>query len=346
MMLEHSQIAPYLLQHGFIEARDVVDGGLSVEDVSSRNRVFLTQTRDGPARVVKQAAPGGAAVLAHEADVLRALADVPALAAHVPRIAAFDASAAVLVLTTPSRGVTLSAAQGGGRIPRGLIGVLGRVLAELHSLPVDTVAPRDEDREPAWGRLLAALPYPMLLELSGAGREVLRRIQAAGELCDRLAALQPGTGVLVHGDLRWDNCIALPRGASGRRTGLMLVDWELAGAGSAALDVGAVLAELLRMWVLSIPIVAPGDPGRVPARIPLERLRPAAARFWEAYRAIRDIAPGHAAELAAVRLIQGAFELSDGFAEPPAGVMLLVQVAANILAGPERAAGELLGLRE
>jgi hypothetical protein len=98
--------------------------------------------------------------------------------------------------------------------------------------------------------------------------------------------------------------------------------------------------------VLSIPIVAPGDPGRVPARIPLERLRPAAARFWEAYRAIRDIAPGHAAELAAVRLIQGAFELSDGFAEPPAGVMLLVQVAANILAGPERAAGELLGLWE
>ena len=44
----------------------------------------------------------------------------------------------------------------------------------------------------------------------------------------------------------------------------MLIDWELAGAGPAAFDVGTVLAEYLRAWIASIPIADP----RIPAASP------------------------------------------------------------------------------
>jgi Ser/Thr protein kinase RdoA (MazF antagonist) len=345
-MLEHSQIAAYLLEHGLTEPRDVVDGELRIEDVSSRNRVFLAGRRDGSAIVVKQARQADAAALAHEAAVLRALAQVPALTAHVPHVAAFDADAGVLTLTTPGDGLALTAAERRRCVPLLPLRVLGGVLAALHALPPDAIEPRDEDTDPAWGLLLDALPYSMLIELSAAGRDLLRRIQHGPELVGRLTALSPAADAVVHGDVRWSNCLAATSGETRRRTGLVLIDWELAGAGSAAFDVGSVLAELLRMWVVSIPLVAPHEPWRIPARVPLARLRPAAAAFFSAYRARRPLAPGVAAELAAVRLLQSAFELADGFSEVPATAVLLVQVAANILAGPERAAAELLGLRE
>ena len=66
----------------------------------------------------------------------------------------------------------------------------------------------------------------------------------------------------------------------------MLIDWEVAGPGPAAFDVGTVLAEYLGAWIGSIPIVEPADPGRLVARArhPLDRMRPAVHEFWSAYR--------------------------------------------------------------
>ena len=90
----------------------------------------------------------------------------------------------------------------------------------------------------------------------------------------------------VHGDLRWDNCLALAAPGLARRTRVLLIDWELAGRGDAAADLGAALGEYLRLWVDSIPIVDPSDPGRLAAhaRHPLRRLQPAMRALWEAYR--------------------------------------------------------------
>ena len=130
----------------------------------------------------------------------------------------------------------------------------------------------------------------------------------------------------------------------------MLIDWEVAGPGPAAFDVGTVLAEYLAAWIESIPIVEPADPGRLVARArhPLDRMRPAVHDFWSAYRAADPLCPAlrRVIELAAVRLLQVAVEHAQRLSAPSAHVVTLLQLADNMLRDPEEAALALLALRE
>ena len=155
----------------------------------------------------------------------------------------------------------------------------------------------------------------------------------------------------MHGDLRWENCLALPAPGARRRTRVLLVDWELAGRADPAFDVGSVLAEYLRVWVGSVPIVEAGRPR------PARRLRarhPLAAHAAGHPRVLVVVPPrparsrrrcGASIELAAVRLLQTAIERAQGLSAPSAHVVTLVQLADNMLRRPEDAALGLLGLR-
>ncbi|MDQ3997995.1 MAG: hypothetical protein M3303_13380, partial [Gemmatimonadota bacterium] len=78
-MLEQSDIAHYLLSLGVVKPRAVVEEQLTVVDASRRNCVFVAASRAGSTYVVKQAGPRSAGTLAHEAAVLRVLADTPQL---------------------------------------------------------------------------------------------------------------------------------------------------------------------------------------------------------------------------------------------------------------------------
>src|SRR3954449_7561099 len=100
-MLDQSEIAHYLLSLGLVKPSAVVEGDLTIADASRRNCVFIATTRDGPTYVVKQAGPRSAPTLEHEAAVLRALAQAPELAGHVPEVVDHDADAARLVLRSP-----------------------------------------------------------------------------------------------------------------------------------------------------------------------------------------------------------------------------------------------------
>ncbi len=128
------------------------------------------------------------------------------------------------------------------------------------------------------------------------------------------------------------------------------MDWELAGHGAAAFDVGTVLAEYLRAWLESIPIVDPREPGRFVAQAghPLRRMQPAVLAFWSSY----GLASAHrptlerVMELAAVRILQTAVEQAQGLTTLSAHQVTLVQLADNMLRYPEDAAFTLLGLSE
>jgi Ser/Thr protein kinase RdoA (MazF antagonist) len=135
-----------------------------------------------------------------------------------------------------------------------------------------------------------------------------------------------------------------------RRTRVLLIDWELAGRGAAALDLGTALAEYLAAWVGSIPIVKPTEPDRfmAQARHPLWRMQPAIAAFWSSYRLAARRPPRlrRAVEMAAVRLVHTAVERAAGLTALSAHVVTLLQLADNMLREPEAAAIGLLGLRE
>jgi Ser/Thr protein kinase RdoA (MazF antagonist) len=344
-VLEQSDVAHYLLSLGLVKPRSVTDEDLRVLDASRRNRVFLVTTRAGPTFVVKQALSAGDASLAHEAAILRLLARAPELAEHVPAVVREEPDGACLVLRTAG-GARDWGAQA-GRFPRLPARILGRTLARLHLLAVDAPpAP-----EPIWGLLLPEPPRSLVLDLSAGAQELVARIQASRELCGRLDRLrEAGSGAaFVHGDLRWDNCLTVAAPGATRRTRVLLVDWELAGRADPAFDVATVLAEYLRVWIGSVPIVDPADPNRLVARSrhPPWRMLPAIDAFWSAYaRAV----PGRPAldrvvELAAVRLLQTAVERAQNQSTPSANVMALVQVADHMLRDPRAAAVILLGLR-
>jgi aminoglycoside phosphotransferase (APT) family kinase protein len=193
-------------------------------------------------------------------------------------------------------------------------------------------------------------PHALVLEMSASAQEVVALLQRSRILCDRLGELRDAgvDGTLVHGDLRWDNCLAVAAPGSERRTRVLMIDWELAGSGAAEFDVGTVLAEYLRAWVTSIPIVNPADPGRLVdrARRPLATMQPAVQSFWSAYRLARGSRPRlrRVMEFAAVRLIQSAIERSQRLVAPSPDVITLVQLAENLLSEPEEAAFTLLAI--
>ena len=292
-MLEQSDMAHYLLSLGLVKPRDVVEEDLVVVDVSRRNSVFLASTRAGPAFVVKQAGPRSADTLAHEAAVLLALAEMPDMAGKVPTVVHHEPAERRLVLRTPAGGRDWGDHR--GRFPRIPARALGRTLADLHRLPADAVEPSPDGVDRMWALSFPEPPHELVLDLSAAAQDLVARVQASRYLCHRLEQLRGAAedDVPVHGDLRWANCLTLTLPGSRRRT-LMLIDWEVAGLGQAAFDVGTVLAEYLRAWIASIPIVEPADPGRLIARAghPLDRMRPAVARLLVRVPARQPAVPG------------------------------------------------------
>ena len=338
-MIEQSDVAHYLLSLGVVKPRAIVDEDFTVVDASRRNCVFLARARTGPTLVVKQAMSGDGAALAHEAAVLRHLAGVPELAGHVPTVVHSEADR--LVLRTPGGARNWSEHQ--GRFARIPARILGRTLAVLHGLRTDL------PDASIWGFQLPEPPHELLLDLSAGAQDLVARIQASEFVCERLEELSrvDGDRGVVHADLRWENCLALPAPGARRRTRVLLIDWELAGRGDPAFDVGSVLAEYLRVWVGSVPIVEPVDPGRLVARArhPLASMRPAIHAFWSAYRPANPPSLRRVVELGAVRLLQTAIERAQGLSFPTAHVVTLVQLADNMLRQPDDAAAALLGLR-
>jgi aminoglycoside phosphotransferase (APT) family kinase protein len=341
-MLEQSDIAHYLLSLGVVKPREVIDEDFRVVDASRRNCVFLATTRSGPTFVVKHGEHRS--TLAHEATVLRLLEAEPDLAPHVPTVVHEEPGC--LVLRTPAGARDLG--EDRSRFPVIPARSLGRTLARLHRLPAN-VPPSDG---PLSALDLVEPPHALVLELSAAAQDLLRRIQASEELCDRLAKLRdaPSGDAFVHGDLRWDNCLALPAPGATRRTRVLLVDWELAGRADPAFDVGSMLAEHLRAWVASIPIVDGTDPGRFTerARHPVAVMRPAMEAFWTGYRDAHPSPPAlrRVVELTAARLLQIAIEVARRLAATTAHVVTLLQLADNMLREPDIAAAGVLRLRE
>lgn len=351
-MLDQSQIAYFLLSLGVIKPRAVVEDGLTVADASRRNCVFIVTTASGPTYAVKQASPESALALQHEAAVLRVLADAPELAGQVPAVVHENPEMAVLVLRSPGGGRDWTEHHGAGRFPRAPARSLGLALAALHGLAASGVDNEPTDVERMWALQFAEPPHELMLELSIGAQDLVARLQANPPMIERLTGLRDDDhgDAFVHGDLRWENCLAIAVPGSSRRTRTFVVDWELAGSGEAALDVGTVLAEYLSAWVGSIPIVDAAAPGRLlsHARYPLRRMQPAIEAFMSAYRRATATPPRlrRTMELAAVRLLQTAVERAQVLATPSASLVTLVQLAENILLEPEDAAQTLLGLRE
>src|SRR5262249_6320374 len=127
-----------------------------------------------------------------------------------------------------------------------------------------------------------------LNQLSMGNTQLITLIQQHSDfhpLLDSLhAQWQPNS--LIHGDMKWDNCLVrYPPGGGDEKT-LWLVDWELADIGDACWDVGGVFQAYLSFWILSIQMttgIAPAQMAEL-AQYPIEAMQPAIHTFWKTYQ--------------------------------------------------------------
>jgi hypothetical protein len=360
-MLNREELVPLLLERRLLEPRDVVCGRLAVVDASRRNRNFKVVREDGSGYVIKQGLGAERRrTIAHEADVyglLESCPPAPALRAALSRCYGFDAAAALLILELHADAQSLlDWYDARTRFPRALAAALGEALGALHGATAASNWTGDGEIQP-----FVPLPFrlrcpdiPVFSILSGASIELVRVIQGSAELMNGLdaAARDWRVEALVHADARWDNWIVLPR-AEPREPRVKLVDWELAGLGDPAWDVGAVFADYLRCWISSAPCLESPEEALYRARRPISAMQPSLRSFWRAYVASRGLDSAAANNVlrwstrcAGVRLVQLALELLQSANRLTGTAVYLVQLAANVLQHPDEAAARLLGMPE
>jgi aminoglycoside phosphotransferase (APT) family kinase protein len=329
----------------------VVHGELRVDDASRLNRVFVVTVRGERSYVVKVAGEDAA----REAAVLDRLGSLDGpLAASLPRLAAYDPAEGVLVLEAVAGARDLSEHHARGRFSRRLAREAGRALALLHATPPAALdglqgAPHARSRI-----RLDRLDLDELHALSPAAVDLTRVLQGLPPVCAELATLADewSEESVIHGDVRWDNCLAVPGAAPRRWTRLQLIDWECCGPGDPAFDIGAFIGEYLRAWRQSIPVADPREPGALlsHARLPLRRMRPALRAFWDAYTRRRAASAAdlratlrRALRFTAVRLLAAALEEAQTVAELRASTLDLVPFSQRVMQRPREAA-DLCGL--
>jgi Ser/Thr protein kinase RdoA (MazF antagonist) len=357
VVLNPGDVAPYLIDRKLLSARAVVDGGLHVDDQSRLNRVFVVTAEGERSLVLKTAGKADRVRVAREAAVLERLRSVDErgrLASFLPNVVAYDDGEGVLVLEAAPRARDLGLHHASGRFSCALARETGRALARLHAVRPSAISDLQGPTDLTWSLRVHEPDLDSLRTSSAAALELTRMIQATDDFRTALDALIAAwtEEAVIHGDVRWDNCLAWRSADSDRWTRLQLIDWEVCGVGDPGWDLGAFLAEYLRAWLRSIPIADPQDPARLIAHavLPLRRMRPAMRAFWESYTRHRgpaiaepdDLFP-RAIRFTAVRLLTSALEEAQTLTELRASSLLPLSLSQSILRRPREAAG-LFGL--
>jgi hypothetical protein len=371
MSLAGARLVRYLLDIGAVDTASVVDGELMVSDSTRRHLNHKVRLRSPAGCFVKQARADQAlsqSTLHREAMCYWLAGNDPhfaALAPLLPRYVAYDRARQTLVLELLPGAENLSELQQRlGRVPvetaAGLGLALGRAQAGVRDPGPQQPGVYVFPRTVPWVLNIHALISSQVDRLSSANAHLLAIIRQYPEFPAALEALRAGwrNERLIHGDMKWDNCLVLDRGELAHGTPsqplrLRVIDWELADFGDGLWDVGGIFHSFLCCWLMSMP---PHDEASVDqllgsARHPIEGMQPAMHAFWHAYLEGAGLASADSAPLlmrsmqyAAARMIQTAYEaLSYAPSITPATLRLL-QVSLNILTRPGDALADLLDL--
>lgn len=338
-----------LLDAGLVSAAEVVDGEVSLRDVSRSNSVYLVTAGDRLPVVAKACLadrPVGQGDPVLERAFYRALAANGVGPADLPVPPLVAAGEDLLVLGALDGAETLEQRIRAGGPARSAACLLGAALArwrrtadriDWSALPLRGAVP--------WALTVATPDEPAFV----AEYPALRRM--AGEVADRpglrrrLGELRAGwrrCGV-IHGDVRWDNALVVP----GPLERIVLVDWEFVDLGDPAWDIAGAVADAL------IYAVLPLDHGNRDGLLEPEGLgRLAACLDWflgpfgSAYAQVAggdDLGAGSA--LVPARLVQNAFQLAahEGESGYRSGVALL-GLAVSLVEAPDVLGQWLAGL--
>lgn len=362
MILTAENLLFYLLERGLVSPQSAVEGDLVIVDSSSRNRNFKVIRKQQPSYFIKQVQQWDAqsmALLQREAScywLAQQEHDFAPLAKLIPAYHAYDAARHALVVELLPEGENLSEYHRRlHTFPVDAASLLGSALGACHAgvnAESATVQNVGFPKTAPWilsAHQLNQLPAQTPQSANAQVLQIIQKYTQFHPLLDQLRQ-QWRTETLIHGDIKWDNCLLYRQND---RLQLKLVDWETADLGDPAWDVGAIFQAYLNYWIMSIPI----RPDTPPAHFlqlapqPMEAMHPALHLYWRAYVNERKLGTTAACDLlkrsvqyGAARMLQTAYEYMVHAPQISGNALCMMQVSLNILSQPEAAIHELFGL--
>ncbi len=363
MILNLQNLVYYLLERGLVTRESVVNGAVEISEIARRNSNFRVRQRNGPGYFLKQARsaePEALRTLRAEAQCYELIAkhecfaDVAEIAPHFH---SYDQRRAVLTTELLDAAETITEHHfRNNSFPVEAADQLGRAFGNYHRKATMN-PPANHDgifpRRTAWALSLHEMNFAMAPNLSGGIHQMLSMIRQFPQFGTALEKLKTEWrfDTLIHGDIKWENCVVCP-GSNGDLR-LKIVDWEMADWGDSCWDLAAIFSAYLSFWVQSLPMDGLANLGALvaQARFPIEKTHPAIRAFWGAYTDCRAVSGQEAQDLlrrtvqyTGARNLQTAFEFLQLSPQANASTILLLQLSMNILAEPEDASRELLGI--
>ena len=371
MTLSPENLVHYLFERGFATRESVVDGCVEISEIARRNRNFKVRQRNGPGYFLKQVRrwePETLRTLQAEAQCYQLAAEHEVFAdlrGIVPRFHSWDARRAVLVTELLEGAETVAEHHfRSDGFPVSVAEQLGRAFGSYHRKAAANGPPAVNGlfpRRAAWALSLHDMPPQSVQDASGGILQMLGMIRQFPQFAESFEKLRAAwhADAVIHSDIKWDNCL-LCTGPDGHPS-LKVVDWEMADWGDSCWDVAGIFSAYLSFWVQSLPafwvqsLPANGlsNPNALveQTRFPIERMQPAIRAFWSTYQECRGVSGQASRDLlqrsvryAGARNIQTAFEALQTLPQAHSGTILLLQLSMNVLANPDEAARELLGI--
>lgn len=361
MFLTVYNLPHYLISKGIISAESVVGGDFAVAEAGRRNRNFKVLRRKHPGLFVKQIKSPEAqaiATLQREAAFYRTVGSSQAYASirgMVPGFVDFDDRRRALTVNLIEDSESLAERHmREGAYREDLASLLGERLGQIHSqgaaMAVDPALRHLFTYQLPWPMMLDQIGYTLLDNLGPIGPALSKAIRQMPALQSLLSELRPiwQYDSLVHGDMKWDNCM-IKEGPAGERQ-LKIVDWELADIGDGAWDVAAVFKEYVAVITVNAhqreTAAATGAPGS--RAIQIEELQPSIRAFWNAYVESRRLPDSssylnRAVRFTGARMVIGVLEYLFNSKELGTLGAMMLQTSVNVLEAPHIAASQLLG---
>lgn len=324
VVIKNEQLLHYLLRHDLLLPTEVIDMGVELVD-EVRDRTLLTRVTVGetPTYMVKQAvATEYRGNIEQEARAYACLQGIEMVRDCTPPLVRADRRNAILVM-----GWVDSAGMEGGLSNDEREGRLASLVGYLHAVTADTLGKVAPVEQP-W--VLSCLGSdagwrPHGLE-SVVNRAVRPNLLQVG-LEEARSRWQPDA--LVHGDLKQEHCLVVRRDGN---ADICLLDWELAGYGDSAWDIGSMLSDTLfvrgyESGLHGISVAAMIEQGILDETLHRYRryLSPAPDTL---YRAVL---------FTGARLLQTGFESAAVYGlGPDSGVDLVLAMAEEIFSDPQR----------
>lgn len=367
-MINIDNVASYLLEKELITTESIVNGDLKMIDASRKNRNVKALRRKGTSYLLKQpniSDQYSKYTIQREAKLYNLIQNEIAfidLRSIMPNFFYFDTQMNILIIEYVENAQSLndySYNLNVGEFPTEPALKLGIIIATYHNAFKEYINDHKISFLPKifpFSVLFIAHPGPDIFShLSPANLQLIKVIQKYPELIGFLEDISHDcyAQTLIHGDMKWDNIILTHHNYNDRNFQMRIVDWELAGIGDPAWDIGCILQDFISFWLYSLPITGNENPEQLilSTEYPLENMKKAIREFWRGYIKTAGIGSRKANELlirstryCAARLIQKIYESHQSSSELSNTAFYMIQTSMNIMKNIDNAIIHLFGI--